>query len=432
MSKPQVVLVGRTNVGKSTLFNRLIQENKAIVDSSPGVTRDFLEGELTWRGKTFNLIDTGGFQQTDDLLQKRAIEEAFKIAEEADLILFVVDGREGLNVEDEKIADFLRKLNKPIILVVNKIDDFARKELLFDFYALGLGEPFPLSAIHGLNTGDLLDLVVESLAFAEEETQLEIPKIAIVGRPNVGKSSLVNYLVGRQRVIVTPVAGTTRDTIDTLAEIGGRPYLLLDTAGLRRKTRVNTSLEYYGYVRALRAIDKADIVILMLDATSPITSQDQRIAGQIKKKGKATVVLINKWDLVEEGSSLKWKEDLTEKMGFISYAPFIYTSALTGKGIKELSEVLLEIEEEGKKHIPTPELNNFLREVTFAVPPPAFKGRRGKIYYVYQKEGKPLTFIFFVNNPQLFPSSYERYLHNRLRQEYGFKGYPLIFFFRKR
>lgn len=433
MSKPQVVLVGRTNVGKSTLFNRLLQENKAIVDSTPGVTRDFLEGEITWRGKTFNLIDTGGFQQTDDFLQKKAIEEAFKIAKEGNLILFVLDGRQGLTPEDEEIADFLRKINqKKIIPVVNKIDDYAKKELAFDFYALGFGEPFPLSAAQGINTGDLLDLIVSSLSFEERKEQAEITKIAIVGRPNVGKSSLVNYLAGRQRVIVTPIAGTTRDTVDTEVEIEGRPYLLLDTAGLRRKARVDSSLEYYGYVRALRAIERADIVVLVLDAASAITAQDQRIAGQIRKAGKACIVLINKWDLIDKGSSPKWEKDLTARLGFISYAPFIFVSALTGEGIKKFFKALREIEEEGQKHIPTPELNNFLKEVTFNFPPPAVKGRRGKIYYAYQKEGKPPTFILFVNNPNLFSSAYEHYLSNRLREKYSFKGYPLVFLFRKR
>ncbi|MEI7884670.1 MAG: ribosome biogenesis GTPase Der [Clostridia bacterium] len=425
-----VAVVGRPNVGKSTLFNRIVGGRKAIVEDSPGVTRDRLYKEAEWLNRRFMLIDTGGFQwQTDDIY--RQVKKQAEIAiEEADVIIFVVDNQTGLTIDDQDVAAILRKTGKPVILAVNKVDNFDNVEMeLYQFYALGLGDPIPISSTHGMNIGDLLDAVVELFpSEPEEDENADVPRIAVVGRPNVGKSSLVNFLTGKERVIVSNIAGTTRDAIDTKIKANGKEYVLVDTAGLRRRSKVEENLEYYSVMRALSSIDRADVVFMMLDAVDGVTDQDKKIAGYVHEAGKPSIIVINKWDLVEKDTKTMkaFEEHVREKLGFVQYAPMLFISVETGQRVTKLLELADHVMEQAEIRIPTSTLNEFIAEVLSYNPPPTDKGKQLKIKYCTQAGIKPPSFVMFVNNVDLMHFSYKRHIENQLRKVFGFVGNPIV------
>lgn len=434
MAKSVVAIVGRPNVGKSTLFNRLVGERVAIVEEKPGVTRDRLYKDVEWSGRVFTLVDTGGldFQEKDEISGKtrRQVELAIR---EADVLLFLVDARAGLTPADEEIAQTLRRSEKPVLLVANKVEKFAGEH--YDFFRLGLGEPVPVSAVQGLNTGDLLDKILQALPADEEEGCLEeLIRVAVVGRPNVGKSSLVNKILGFERVIVSAQPGTTRDAIDTLFEHAGSRFLLVDTAGIRRKSKIDEATERYSVMRALKAIDGCDVSLVMLDALEGVTEQDKRIAGYVHEKGKAGILVVNKWDLFKKGERAadRYREAVDQELPFLSYAPVAFVSALTGKGVRQLLQLVAGVWEEFSRTIPTGSLNVLLADLQLRNPPPAQKGKRLKIFYGTQLKTRPPTFALFVNDPELLHFSYLRYLENQLRLAWGFAGTPLRFIFRRR
>ncbi len=435
MSKPIVAIVGRPNVGKSTLFNRLAGERLAITDEVPGTTRDRLYAEAEWGGVSFIVVDTGGLDLVaeNDLVAQVRAQAQIAIAE-ADVILFLVDVMDGLMAGDEEVAQVLHRSAKPVLLVVNKADNRGLREAAVEFYALGLGELYPISALHGTGTGDLLDQVVRAFPAEEEEEELEAIKIAIVGRPNVGKSSLLNKILGQERSIVHEAPGTTRDAIDTQMEWEGEPLVLIDTAGIRRKGRIQRGVEKYSVLRALRAIDRADVVLLLLDATEGVTAQDAHIAGYILEEAKSVVVVVNKWDLVEKdaGTMQAYVEHIRTTLRFLDYVPVLFVSALTAQRVEQVLPTALRIQEERLVRIPTAELNRVLQEAVARHAPPSKAGKRLKFYYATQAAVDPPTFVFFVNDPRLVHFSYERYLENRLREHYGFLGTPLRLSFRKR
>lgn len=431
-----VAIVGRPNVGKSTLFNRLIGQRLAIVEDVPGVTRDRLYGETEWTGHRFTLIDTGGIEiegNTDISIQTK--KQAEIAIAEADLILFMTDGKQGLQADDREIADYLRKSKKPVLLVVNKIDNLAMVQNMYDFYELGLGDPLEISAVNGLNIGDLLDEIIASIpSDLTEQEEDDSLKISFIGRPNVGKSSLINSILGEDRVIVSNVPGTTRDAIDTLFEWNEKQYTLIDTAGMRKKSKIYENVERFSVLRALRAVDRSDVVMMVLDAVEGVTEQDQRIAGYAHEKGRGIVLVVNKWDLVEKDSKTadqmakKIKDDLI----FVTYAPIVFVSALTGQRISRLLEVVDYVSEQQNLRLQTSSINDLLQEAMRMNPPPNTAGRRLKIYYVSQVAVKPPVFVFFVNNPELAHFSYIRYLENQIRATYGFEGTPIKLTFRAR
>ena len=435
MSKPIVAIVGRPNVGKSTLFNRLAGERLAITDEVPGTTRDRLYAEAEWGGVSFTIVDTGGLELTssDDLMAQVRAQAQMAITE-ADVILFLVDVKDGLTASDEEVARVLHRSAKPVLLAVNKADNRARREAAVEFYALGLGELYPVSALHGTGTGDLLDQVVGAFPVEEEEEELEAVKIAIVGRPNVGKSSLLNKILGQERSIVHETPGTTRDAIDTQLECEGEPVVLIDTAGIRRKGRIERGVEKYSVLRALRAIDRADVVLLLLDAVEGATAQDAHIAGYILEEAKSVVVVVNKWDLVEKNTytMLIYMEHIRTVLSFLDYVPVLFISALTGQRVDQVLPTALRVQGERLIRIPTSELNRILQEAVARHAPPSKAGKRLKFYYVTQATVDPPTFLFFVNDPRLVHFSYKRYLENQLREHYGFLGTPLRLSFRKR
>lgn len=431
-----VAIVGRPNVGKSTLFNRLIGQRLAIVEDVPGVTRDRLYGETEWTGHRFTLIDTGGIEiegNSDISIQTK--KQAEIAIAEADLILFMTDGKQGLQADDREIADYLRKSKKPVLLVVNKIDNLAMVQNMYDFYELGLGDPLEISAVNGLNIGDLLDEIIASIpSDLTEQEEDDSLKISFIGRPNVGKSSLINSILGEDRVIVSNVPGTTRDAIDTLFEWNEKQYTLIDTAGMRKKSKIYENVERFSVLRALRAVDRSDVVMMVLDAVEGVTEQDQRIAGYAHEKGRGIVLVVNKWDLVEKDSKTadqmakKIKDDLI----FVTYAPIVFVSALTGQRISRLLEVVDYVSEQQNLRLQTSSINDLLQEAMRMNPPPNTAGRRLKIYYVSQVAVKPPVFVFFVNNPELAHFSYIRYLENQIRATYGFEGTPIKLTFRAR
>ncbi len=435
MSKPIVAIVGRPNVGKSTLFNRLVGERLAITHELPGTTRDRLYAEAEWGGVSFIMVDTGGLELTseDNLMAHVRAQAQIAIAE-ADVILFLVDVKDGLTAGDEEVAQVLRRTAKPVLLAVNKAESRARRDDVVEFYALGLGELYPISALHGTGTGDLLDQVVGAFPIEEEEEELEAIKIAIVGRPNVGKSSLLNRLLGQERSIVHDVPGTTRDAIDTQVEWEGEPVVLIDTAGIRRKGRIQRGVEKYSVLRALRAVDRADVVLLLIDAVEGATAQDAHIAGYILEEAKSVVVVINKWDLVVKDTYTMqiYLEHVYNVLRFLDYVPAIFISALTGQRVDQVLPAALRVQEARFVRIPTADLNRILQEAVARHSPPSKAGKRLKFYYATQATVDPPTFLFFVNDPRLVHFSYERYLENRLREHYGFLGTPLRLSFRKR
>lgn len=436
MPRPIVAIVGRPNVGKSTLFNRIVGERLAIVEEIAGVTRDRLYQDADWAGRTFTLVDTGGLDFSD---QGEIISNVRKQAEiainEADVIIFVVDARAGLTAGDREIAGILRRAEKPVVLVGNKVENFDSQKDYLEFYVLGLGDPIPVSAAHGMNTGDMMDAVVQNLPDAgddpEEQDQV---RIAVIGRPNVGKSSLVNKILGEDRVIVSNIPGTTRDAIDTFFEREGRRYILVDTAGIRRKSRIDLSTEKYSVIRALRAVDRSDVVLLVIDAVDGVTEQDKKIAGYAHEQGKASVIVINKWDLVkkDDRTSDRYTSVIREELGFMRYAPVVFISALTGQRVPRVLQTIDSVAENYSLRVSTPGLNNLIRESVMQNPPPSYKNRRLKIYYVAQNGVKPPKFSFFINDPELAHFSYMRYLENQIRSAYGFEGTPVRFLLRKK
>lgn len=429
MAKPIVAIVGRPNVGKSTLFNRIARQRIAIVEGEPGVTRDRIYTDVEWLNRQFTLIDTGGIDASKDIITRQVREQAEIAIEQADVIVFVVDGRAGLLGGDEEVAELLRKTDKQVVLCVNKVEDFTTSlEMAAEFYALGLGEPITISAEHGRGVGDLLDQVFSMLPEVEVAEDDDIIKIAIVGRPNVGKSSLVNQFAGKQRVIVTDIPGTTRDAIDTYFTYKDQTYLLIDTAGMRRKGRVEAHIERYSVIRTLRAIDRCDVAFIMLDAVEGLTEQDKKIAGYVHENGKGSILVINKWDLVEKGTNTMrdFEINLRANLQFLSYAPIVFISALTGRRVHQLLEIAEQVVEQRNLRISTGRLNEIIQDAVAINQPPSDKGVRLKIYYATQAQVNPPVFLVYVNNKELMHFSYERYLENRLRTEFGFVGTPII------
>lgn len=435
MSLPIVAIVGRPNVGKSTMVNRLAENNEAIVHEMRGVTRDCSYHEADWNGRSFTLIDTGGIEMgSDDAFQSSITSQALAATEEADVIVFLVDGKTGINADDEEVARILRRSKKPVLLAVNKLDSVKQEGELWEFYQLGLGDPRPVSALHGTGTGDLLDEIVS--LFPEdkvEEDVLDSINVAIIGRPNAGKSSLTNKLTNDNRSIVSDVAGTTRDAIDTVVEHEGTYYTIVDTAGLRKKSVVHEDVEYYGFVRAMRAIDRAQVVLLVIDATLGLTDQDQRVAGMAAERGCAMVVLLNKWDLVEgPEAKAEIRERIEDRLTFVGYAPVIAISALSGKNVHRIWNAIDTAYQNYSSVISTSRLNVWLQDIR-EFGHTISKGKRIlKLKYVTQTGTEPPFFTFFCNHPDLVEPSFERYLENRLRSTFGFEGTPIRLKFKKK
>ncbi len=435
--KPIVAIVGRPNVGKSTLFNNLVGDRIAIVDDLPGVTRDRLYRDTEWSGAEFVIVDTGGLEpRNNDFMMSKIKEQAEVAMNEADVILFVVDGKAGVNPLDDEIAYILRKKTKPVILCVNKIDNFANQgDDIYDFYGLGFEHLVPISGEHKVNLGDMLDIVVDiigRLDFPEEDE--DALKLAIIGKPNAGKSSLVNKLSGEERTIVSEIAGTTRDAIDTLIQYKENKYILIDTAGIRRKSKVEESLEYYSVLRALKSIKRADVCILMLDAKEGLTEQDKRIAGIAAEEMKPIIVVMNKWDLIEKNSKTmrEMKKRLYDELPFLSFAPIEFISALTGQRTTNLLKIADNIYEEYTKRISTGLLNTVLKDAILMNNPPTRKGRVIKINYAAQVSVAPPKFVLFCNYPELIHFSYARYIENKFRESFGFDGSPIMINFEKK
>jgi GTP-binding protein len=433
--KPLVAVVGRPNVGKSTFINRLVGSREAIVDDMPGVTRDRMYLDVDWAGKDFMVVDTGGIiaDEKDTLLQEVQAQVRLAI-EEADVIAFVLDGRDGITGTDLDIAQELRFTKKPIVVVVNKVDNDKQELLSAEFYELNLGEPLTISAIHGLGINTVLDAFIEHLPEYETGEKDENLKLAIVGRPNVGKSSIVNAMLGKERMIVHDSSGTTRDAIDTFLKHHGKTYTLIDTAGIRKRARVDYGIEQFSVVRSLKAIDRADAVVVVIDATIGATEQDQRIAGMVDDKGKACVIVVNKWDLVEKDNYTvnTFTDELRDKLHFIKYAPIIFTSAVTKKRLFNIFDVVNSAFEENNRRITTGLLNQVINEALALNPPPTDKGRSPRIYYATQASIVPPTFILFTNNSKLFADSYLRYIENKVREAFKFSGTPLRFILRNK
>ena len=431
MSKPIVAFVGRPNVGKSTLFNVIANERISIVEDTPGVTRDRLYAVAEWSNKEFMMIDTGGIEtKSQDKFIASIVEQAKIAIQEADVIVFVVDARVGMTGEDEDIAKILRQAEKPVIVAVNKADSPKQESEVYDFYNLGLGDVIGISAANRLNLGDLLDAIIG--AFPEDEIAGDVPEediinVALIGRPNVGKSSIFNAVIGKERSIVSDVAGTTRDAIDTMIEKQGVHYRFIDTAGMRRKAKVDEPIERYSVMRSLRAVDRSDVVLMVIDASEGILEQDKKIAGYAHDAGKATVFVVNKWDLIEKDntSTLRFTEEIRREFVFLQYAPVVFVSAATKQRIERLPELINYVGEQHAMRIATATLNTVVQDAVAGNPPPTHKGIRLKILYVTQVKTKPPTFVFFVNVPELMHFSYERYMENALRKAFGFEGTPL-------
>jgi len=437
MAKPVVAVVGRPNVGKSTLFNKLIGKRMSIVDDTPGVTRDRIYGDAEWCGRQMMLIDTGGIEQgTDDVILQGMRDQAQLAIEMANAIIFVVDLKSGVTAADEDVAAMLQKSGKPIVLCVNKCDKIGEPPLEFyEFYNLGLGDPVAVSSVHGTGTGDLLDEVIKYLPEEEsDELESEIINVAIIGKPNAGKSSLVNAVAGEERVIVSDIAGTTRDAIDSLVENEFGRFNFTDTAGLRRKSKVDDKLEKYSVIRAKMAIERSDVCVIMIDGTDGFTEQDSKVAGLALEEGKACIIAVNKWDIVEkDGRTMdSYRRSLMNDFSFMSFAPIIFISAKTGQRLDRLFELIKYVHTQNTMRISTGKLNDILAESTARVQPPSDKGRRLKIYYMTQASTKPPTFVCFCNRADLFHFSYQRYLENQIRSTFGLEGTPIRFVIRER
>lgn len=430
MSKPVIAVVGRPNVGKSTLFNKLTGQRRAIVDDTPGVTRDRIYGEVEWCGRKASIIDTGGIEPySDDIILSQMRRQAELAIETADVTILVTDVRTGVVATDCEVAQMLLKSGKPVVLCVNKCDTIGEPEAeYYEFYNLGLGEPVRVSSVHGHGTGDLLDKVFSYIDFElEEDEDAEVISVAIIGKPNVGKSSLVNRITGEQRCIVSDIAGTTRDSIDSKIKNSYGEYVFIDTAGIRRKSRVDDAIEKYSIIRAQMAVDRCDVCVIMIDANEGPTEQDTKVAGMAHEAGKGCIIAVNKWDAVEKDDKTmnEFRKKLETEFGFMSYAPTIFISAKTGQRLNRLFELINYVANTNAMRIKTGILNELLAEATTRVQPPSDKGRRLKIYYATQPSTKPPTFVFFCNNAQLFHFSYQRYLENRIRETFGLEGTPI-------
>ena len=438
MAKPVVAIVGRPNVGKSTLFNKLIGTRLSIVDDTPGVTRDRIYGDCEWLNHRFLLADTGGIEpDTNDVILSQMRSQAEIAIDTADVIILVTDIRCGVVASDYEVASMLQKSGKPIVLCVNKCDKIGEVDPdFYEFYNLGLGDPFPVSSVHGHGTGDMLDEIIRLLPESEdaEEEDEEIINVAIIGKPNVGKSSLVNKLSGLNRAIVSDIAGTTRDTTDTFIENSFGKFNFIDTAGLRRKSRINDDIEKYSIIRAKLAVERANVCVIMIDATEGFTEQDSKVAGIALDQGKACIIAVNKWDAVEkDGNTMKeFREKLAVDFSFMSFAPVIFISAKTGQRLDKLYETIVYVHSQNSMRISTGKLNEVLSVATARVQPPTDKGRRLKIYYMTQASTRPPTFVFFVNRADLFHFSYQRYLENQIREIFGLDGTPVRFIIRER
>ena len=430
MSKPIVAIIGKPNVGKSTFFNYLAGSRISIVQDTPGVTRDRVYADTNWRGRNFTLIDTGGIEpDSEDIILSQMREQANLAIQMADVIIFLTDIRQGVTAADKEIALMLKKSGKPIVLVCNKADNFEKeRQEIYEFYNLGIGEPFPISATNAIGIGDVLDEIYEKFPPKQEgEEDDDIIKVAVIGKPNVGKSSLINKILGQNRAIVSNIAGTTRDAIDTPFENETGKYILIDTAGVRKKSKVTESIEKFSIMRTLLAIERADVCLMMIDAQEGVTDQDAKIAGEAHEAGKGIIIVVNKWDAIEKenGTLENYRKKIYEKLSYLSYAPVIFISAKTGQRVPKLFELIHQVAEENSKRISTSVLNQVINEAIAMVQPPTDKGKRLKILYGTQASTKPPTFVIFVNNKELFHFSYERYLVNQFRKEFGLQGTPV-------
>ncbi|MFC1864379.1 ribosome biogenesis GTPase Der [Chloroflexota bacterium] len=434
VAKPIVAIVGRQNVGKSTLLNRLAGKRIAIIADLPGTTRDRIEVSVLWQGTEFTIVDTGGLEPKPQSTIARGVKEQVEVAvTEADVIIFVVDVRDGVVPSDLEIADMLRQVSKPVLLVANKADNARFEAEAVEFYQLGLGEPLAISAHHNRGTAELLDRIIALLpAPPLVEAEPEVLKVAIAGRPNVGKSMLLNVLLGEERAIVDDTPGTTRDAIDSSFDFQGQSVLLIDTAGIRRRGRLGVGVEKYSVIRALRAIDRADIALLVVDATEPFTAQDMHIVGYIRQMAKGIVLVVNKWDLVTDKNVTEWSRYIRSQLKFVSYAPIVYTSAKFGQGVDKVMPQVCRVYQERLKRLPTATVNSVIQQVVAAHSLPRIGSKQLKILYATQAEVNPPTFVFFVNDAKLMHFSYQRYLENKLRQSFGFVGTPLRLVFKTR
>ncbi len=436
MGMPVVAIVGRPNVGKSTIFNRLVGERIAIVEDKPGVTRDRLYGKGEWLNRPFHVIDTGGIEigDTDEILTQMRLQAELAI-DEADVIILVVDSRTGVTEADQEVARMLNRTKKPIVLAVNKVDNPEMRNEIYEFYQLGVGDPFPVSGAHGLGLGDLLDEVFKNVPETDEEVESDdIIRVSIIGRPNVGKSSLTNAILGEERVIVSDIAGTTRDAVDTPFEKDGQRYVLVDTAGMRKRGKVYETTEKYSVMRALKAIEDSDVVLVVLNGEEGIIEQDKKIAGYAHEAGKGVIIVVNKWDAVEKDDKTmqRFIEEIREEFKYLDYAPILFVSAKTKQRVHTILPKVNQVAEAHAMRVPTATLNDLITDATIMAPPPTDKGKRLKINYATQAAVKPPTFILFVNDPELMHFSYERYIENKIREAFVFEGTPIRILTRKK
>ena len=430
MSKPIVAIIGKPNVGKSTFFNYLAGSRISIVEDTPGVTRDRVYAETNWRGRNFTLIDTGGIEpESEDVILSQMREQANLAIEMADVIIFLTDIKQGVTAADQEIGLMLKKSGKPIVLVCNKADNYEKaKQDIYEFYNLGIGDPYPISAANALGIGDVLDAIYEHFPEKDaDDDNEEVIKVAVIGKPNVGKSSLINKILGENRTIVSNIAGTTRDAIDSYFENDKGKYVLIDTAGIRKKNKVNERIEKYSVIRSMLAIERADVCLMMIDANEGVTEQDTKIAGEAHEAGKGVIIVVNKWDEIEKetGTLEKYKKEVYAKLAYLSYAPIIFISAKTGQRVDKLFDMINDVAKQNSMRISTSVLNQVINEAIAIVQPPTDKGKRLKILYGTQASTKPPTFVIFVNNKDLFHFSYERYLVNQIRKEFGLQGTPI-------
>ncbi|GBG96665.1 ribosome biogenesis GTPase Der [Lactococcus termiticola] len=435
MTLPTIAIVGRPNVGKSTIFNRIAGERISIVEDTPGVTRDRIYAQGEWLTRKFNIIDTGGIELSDEPFMTEIRAQAEIAMEEADVIVAVVDGETGITDADEAVAQILYRTDKPVILVVNKVDNPERRMEIFDFYSLGLGDPYPVSAVHGLGTGDLLDAIVKELPMIEEEDDEDVIKFSLIGRPNVGKSSLINAILGEERVIASPIAGTTRDAIDThFTDETGQEFVMIDTAGMRKSGKIYENTEKYSVMRAMRAIDRSDIVLMVINAEEGIREYDKRIAGFAHEAGKGIIIVVNKWDTLDKDNKTmqQWEEDIRWEFKYLDYAPIMYVSAKTGQRLGKIPDKIKEISASQKLRITSSVLNDVIMDAVAINPTPTDKGKRLKIFYATQVAIQPPTFVVFVNEEELMHFSYMRFLENQIRKAFVFEGTPIHMIARKR
>ena len=436
ISRPVVAVVGRPNVGKSTIFNKFAGKRISIVENTPGVTRDRIFAEVEWLDKYFTLVDTGGIEpDSEDIILSQMRNQAMLAMDMSHVILFIVDGKAGITAADKEIAQLLRKTKKPVILVVNKIDSQSQFDNIYDFYELGFGTPFAVSGANSMGFGDLLDEIVENFpAGLDTEYEEDIIRVAITGKPNAGKSSILNKILGEERVIVSPIAGTTRDAIDTYFEKNGQKFLLIDTAGLRRKSKIYETIEKYSVIRAMSAVDRADVVLIVIDALEGVTEQDTKVAGIAHDEGKGCIFVINKWDLIEKDNKTmsNYTKDIKEKFPFMMYAPIVFVSAKTNQRMNKILDTVEYVSNEHSKRISTSALNEVIGEAVMLNQPPSDKGRRLKIYYGTQTDIRPPKITLFINDKDLTHFSYQRYLENKIRENFGFEGTPVQFEYREK